>query len=92
MIDVQLVIISHPTISNTQSHGPKQKDAIPGADVDDAGGKSACHLVTSSTTSSSSVDYNKISSNDTANAASKEVVSFSFSGFRGVLRGLEGSR
>ena len=81
------------SLTHTQSQGSKQKDVIPGADVDDAGGKSAGHLVTSSTatTASSDDDYNKISSNDTANAASKEVVSFRFSGLRGVLT-LDGSR
>ena len=79
------------SLTHTQSQGSKQRSVIPGADVDDAGGKSAGHLVTSSTASSSSDDYNKISSNDTANAASKEVVSFRFSGLRGVLT-LDGSR
>ena len=65
-------VISHPTISNVNNAKDQNREmsGIPGADVDDAGGKSAGHLVTST---SSSDNSNKISSNDdvTASAASK---------------------
>ena len=43
-------VISHPTISNVNNAKDQNRkmSGIPGADVDDAGGKSAGHLVTSS--------------------------------------------